>query len=487
MKIMVRTVFMLGCAVLVLFAGVPAVRAQKSDPGTDGSPSQSTAPYPPVVSWASSNGTQMDSEQLTPDQRPLTGVQPLTLGQYSESHSFLLPSVNAVTQLETNPPDSGYSRVSSISYLLGRVDLHHVSGHTEIVLEYAGGGTISSDGSNGNSVIQDLQFSDKIRWQRWSLFLGDETTYLSDSSFGFGGVGGLGFLGGISQTAPGGALGGSLPFLNTALTPSETIPTGNVPRLNNTAVLQTEYRISPRSSWTVATSYGLLQFFGAGYIKSSSVLVQAGYNYQLSPVSSIGVLYGFDTIGFANLAPRIYDHVAELSYGRRITGRLGFQVAAGPQIYMFQTSPASPSNYLSWTLGSSLNYQLGRNAISLSYAHLLTAGSGVLAGAETNQVQASVSRNLSSTWLVLATLGYARNEGLAQSGTQAAVPAFKAWYASVQVNHQLRAGTSLYVAYGAGLQGMNSAACTASNCAANYVTQQLSLGFNWGLRPIELH
>jgi hypothetical protein len=487
MKTMARTVFMLECAALVLFVAVPTIRAQKSDPRTDGAPSQSVAPYPPMVSWASSNGTPADSEQLTPDQRPLTGVQPLTLGQYSESHSFLLPSVNAVTQLETNPPDSGSNRVSSISYLLGRLDLHHVSGHTEIVLDYAGGGAISSDGNNGNAVIQDLQFSDMIQWQRWSLFVGDETTYLSESSFGFGGVGGLGFLGGISQTAPGGALGGSLPFLNTELTPSETIPTANVPRLNNTAVLQAEYRISPRSSWTAAASYGLLQFFGAGYIKSSTVQFQAGYNYQLSPLSSIGVLYGFDTIGFGHMAPRIYDHAAELTYGRRVTGRLSFQLAAGPQIDRFQGSLASPSNHLSWTLGSSLNYQVGRSAISLSYAHLLTAGSGVLAGAETNQVQASVSRNLSPTWLILATLGYARNQGLAQAAAQAAEPAFKSWYAAVQVNHQQRPGTSIFLAYGTGLQGMNAATCTASNCGANYITQQLSVGLNWGLRPIELH
>ncbi len=46
----------------------------------------------------------MDSEQLTPDQCPLTAVQGLTLGQYSEPRSFLLPSINITTQLDTNPP-----------------------------------------------------------------------------------------------------------------------------------------------------------------------------------------------------------------------------------------------------------------------------------------------------------------------------------------------------------------------------------------------
>lgn len=484
---MARPPFILECAALFLILGVPAVWAQNSDSAAGGAPNQSNAPYPPMVSWASSAETPMDSEQLTPDQRPLTGVQELTVGQYSEPHSFLLSSVNVTAQLGTNPPDSGYNGVSTLTYLLGRLDLHRVSGRSELVLDYAGGGMISTYGNNGNAAIQDLQMSDKIQWQRWSLFVGDETSYLSESSFGFGGVGGLGFLGGISQTVPGGALGGSLPFLNTALTPSETIPTANVPRLSNTAVSQVEYRLSPRSSWTAAASYGLLHFFGGGYIDSSSVLFQAGYNYQLSPLNSVGVLYLFDTLGFTHLASRIYDNLAELSYGRRITGRLGFQIAAGPEIDQFQASLASPYNHLSWTLGSSLNYQVGRSAISLSYNHFLTAGSGVLVGAETNQVQASVSRNLSQTWLVLLTLGYARNQGLVQAATEAIEPAFKSWYDALQVNHQLRPGTSLFLAYGTGLQGMNAATCPALNCGANYITQQVSLGLNWGLRPIELH
>lgn len=481
-----KPVLSLECAFLFLLLYVPSIRAQNTDSGTDDAVSPATAPYPPLLSWASSAETPIDSDQLAPGQRPLTGVQGLTLGQYSEPHSFLLPSINATTQLEMNPPNSGDNRVSTLSYLLGRLDLHHVSGRSELDLDYAGGGMISTYGNNGNAAIQDLEFSDSIKWQRWSLLLGDEASYLSESPFGFGGVGGLGFLDGISQTGPGGMLGGSLPILSTALIPSQTIPTANVPRLGNTAVSQVEYQLSRRSSWTAAGSYELLQFFGAGYINSSDVLFQTGYNYQVSPLSSIGVLYRFDAFRFTQLAQGIDDHLVELSYGRRITGRLSFQIAAGPEMDVFRTSLAASSNQISWTLSSSFNYQRGQSALSLSYDHLLTAGSGVLVGAETNQVQGSVARNLSQTWQVSVTLGYAHNQGLAQTTAGAFLPVFDSWYSVAQVNHQLRPGITFFLAYGARLQGTNAAACGV-NCGANYVTQQLSLGFNWGLRPIELH
>jgi hypothetical protein len=414
-------------------------------------------------------------------------VQGLTLGQYSEPHSILLPSVNSITQLEINPANSGDHRLSTLTYLLGRLDLHRASGRSELDLEYAGGGMLSTNGGNGNAVIQDLEFSDSMHGQRWSLFLGDEASYLSESPFGFGGVGGLGFLGGISQSGPGGVLGGSLPFLSTALIPSETIPTANVPRLSNTAVSQIEYLLSPRSSWTAAASYGLLQFSGAGFINNTNILLQTGYNYQVSSLNSIAVLYRFDAFRFTNLSEEIDDHLLQLAYGRRITGRMSFQIAAGPEMDIFRISNAGPPSQIAWTLGSSFNYQLGGTALSLTYDHLLTAGSGVLVGAETNQVQGSADRSLSQTWKVLASLGYAHNQGLTQTSVGVVQPVFNSWYGAVQFNHQLRPGATVLLAFGARREGINASPCAALNCRGNYNTQQLSVGFNWELSPIHLH
>ena len=470
-------------AFLTLLLCPPGVWAQKSDLPAEAALAQPTAPYAPLLSWASSTDTSMDSEQLTPDQHPQTGVQRLTLGQYSELHSFVLPSVSLTTQLDIN---TGGSNVSSLTYLLGNLDLHHVAGRSELLLNYTGGGMISTYGADANAVIQNLEFSDSFRGQRWSLLMADQVSYLSESSFGFGGVGGLGFLGSASQSGPSGVASGSLPSLDTVLIPSQTIPTAAVPRLSNTALAQVEYDLSPRSSWTAFGSYGLLRFFGAGFVSSSNALFQTGYNYQVSPQSSIGVLYRLNVFQFTNLGQGIDDQVVQLSYARRVTGRLSFQLAAGPDMEMIHGPLTGPSTQLLWSLDSSLGYALNRTALSLSYDHLVTGGSGVLVGAETNEVQGTVVRNFSQTWQGSVSMGYANNRSMLEAAVNTLQPLVSDWYGVVRVSDQLRPGMSFFVAYGARLQGTNTDVCSAMNCGTNSITHEISLGFNWGLRPIAL-
>src|SRR5208283_5034512 len=179
-----------------------------------------------------------------------------TLGPALGASNFLVPSINVMSQMSTSSSSSGYGEPTAFSYLLGTLDLNRVSERSELLLHYTGGGMLSS---YVNSAIQDLEFSYNFKWQRWSLLFGDQVSYLSESPFGFGGVGGLAFLNGDSQ------LGN---FLNGYLTPNQTIPTIMVPRLSNTVVSQIEYKLSQRSSWTASGSYGLLNFFGAGFINS---------------------------------------------------------------------------------------------------------------------------------------------------------------------------------------------------------------------------
>ncbi len=197
-----------------------------------------------------------------------------------------------------------------------------MSDRSQLLVHYTGGALLSS---YLNSAIQDLEVSYNFRWQRWSLLMGDQASYFSESSFGFGGVGGLEFLNGNYQFAPGGLL------LSASLSPNQTIPTIIVPRLSNTAVSQIEYTLSPRSSVTASGSFGMLNFLGAGYINSINGLFQTGYNYLLNPQSSIAVIYRFDAFRFTNLPQGIEDQVLEFGYGRYVTGRLSLRLATGPE------------------------------------------------------------------------------------------------------------------------------------------------------------
>ena len=138
-------------------------------------------------------------------------------------------------------------------------------------------------------------------------------------------------------------LGTSLNSFGQQFQPAETINTGQVMRYRNSILGQAEYSFSRRSAFTFSGSYGLLNFATTGYFNSTMVDGQAGYDYLLDPSDSFAILAsygrinytgtgisstGTSTIGTGN---SVQDYVGALAYGRKITGRLAFQVAAGPQ------------------------------------------------------------------------------------------------------------------------------------------------------------
>jgi hypothetical protein len=442
---------------------------------------QRTGPYPaasqPSETIASDGGSLLalaTEAHLVPDARPLTGLQNLTLGGYSNTRNSVIPSLSVVTQADENPPASGYKRVTSVSYVLGRINLNHFAGRSLFSLDYTGGAKISTDGDSRHSAIQDLGLSESFDWKRWSALLGDQISYSSESAFGFGGVGGLEFLGNVSP-APS--------SLQTQVTPSQLIPTSEVPRLSNTATAQVGYHFNRRSSWTLAGSYGVLRFFQGDYVNSNNAIAQTGYNYQITRESTIAALYRFEEFRFAHQSQAIDDQVMQLSYGRRITGRLSFQVAAGPDLQQFRDPSFGSSSRVSWSMHSGLDWLAGRTRLESSFDHFVTGGSGVLAGAQVDQVQGTIGRDLTRTWKGSMSLGYAENRSLDQTALTPKESHFGNWHGVLRFSHQLSSGADLFLAYGARLQGTNTAACAfETSCARSLITHEISVGFSWGLR-----
>jgi len=473
---MIKLVRSHGWVLLLVILYVPAVQAQQTDSAKNDPREQPVAPSSAPLPAGRTSVLALDSPPgaieevpVAGNNRPLSGVQEPTLGPNMGARNFLLPSISVMSQMSTNSSGSGYARPTAFNYVLGTLDLNHVSDRSELLLHYTGGGTFSS---YSNSAIQDLEFSYSFRWRRWSLLASDQVSFLSESSFGFGGVGGLAFLNGLSQ------------FLNTALTPNQTIPTILVPRLSNSLVSQIEYTLSPRSSWTASGSYGILNFLGVGYVNSTDALFQTGYNYLLSPQSSVAVIYRFDAFRFTNFPQRIEDHMVQLGYARYVTGRLSFQLAAGPSMEMLRGVVSGTSNRLSWALDSSLNYRMDNTTLVIRYDHLVTGGSGVLVGAQTDQAEATVDRKLTPRWRGSVSLGYAKNGSLLPATTSLGKQQYNSWYAAVRFNHQLRPGTAFFVSYGARRQAINGPACATPNCGTSSIGHDVSVGFNFGLRPI---
>jgi len=402
------------------------------------------------------------------DDRPLSGVQEQTLGQSLGARNFLVSSFSVTSQMATSSSASGFVQPTAFNYALGTLDLNRVSGRSELLLHYTGGGMFSS---YLNSAIQDLEFTYTATRQRTSLLLGDEVSFLSESPFGFGGVGGLQFFSGPGIS------------LNPILAPNQSIPTIIAPRLSNTAVAQIEYKLSPRSSWTASGSYGTLDFFGANFINSTQGLFQTGYNYSLNPQSSIAVIYRAVGFIYTHLPLRIGDQVVQLGYAQNVTGKLSFQVAAGPSMVLLRGMLTGNENQYSWAVDSSLDYRIDRTMLLLSYNHLVNGGGGELVGVQTGQTEATIQRKLSPRSQGSVSVGYATNDSLVPLPIALSHQNFSSWYAVARFDHQLNRGAGFFASYGARLQATNAPGCAARSCQRNFISHAVSVGFTFGLRP----
>jgi hypothetical protein len=124
--------------------------------------------------------------------------------------------------------------------------------------------------------------------------------------------------------------------------------------------------------------------------------------------------------------------------------------------------------------------------VSASYYHLPTSGSGVLAGAYTDQLLGTVQRVLPRRWSATVSMGYARNRSIEPANQASSTEAFHSWYTAFQVSHPLGSGISMFAAYEANIQGAATAGCSVSGCASGSIANEFTVGFNWYLRPTVL-
>jgi hypothetical protein len=477
----------LRATILALTLAVPAAWAQqKGDPRVD----PPVKPYPPLNSGESSSkapaekNDAQDTTQTKPDTTPLTGAERFTLGSTGRTRSYLLPSFQFLEVGDTNPVNAvGQSSIRAASVITGRLSLVRVWSRYQFSTEYSGGGTFYNTTGGLNTSYQQLMLSQKISWRRWSLLLTDNFSYLPDSAYGVGG--GLGFPVAYGPATIG-ASTGNLSNLNPGLVPSQSIYTGRARRFDNATLGEVQYQLSPRASVTVTGTYGFLHFIDPGYFNSREYLFQTGYNYSLTPKDTIGVIYGVTYFQYETGLNNFISHSARFAYGRRITGRLGLQVSAGPQINRFKLQTGGPGTSTSWNLVSSLRYQLRKLDLDLTYSRYTTGGGGVLFGSASDDIRAAATRRLSRLWTGSLTMGYSRNVALRQVvGPTTVTPlGYQAWYAGGTATRSLGRYASLLFNYN--LQRQTNGSCVTGACAPTFLRHVFGVGVSWNFRPIGL-
>jgi hypothetical protein len=431
-------------------------------------------------------GDDQDDSQptstLSADTVPLTGVLVPGVGTQELRHSYWVPGFqygNLIRSNGVNQPAGTASDWNSTSFVAGNLSLLESWSRSQLTVNYSGGGTFSTDQLQGNGSYHQLAMVQAFTWQRWQLSFIDEFSYLPQTQFGFGAASP------IATPGVGGSLGSSVQGLQTNYQPSQSIFAALGSRYSNSITTQAAYQVSPRGSVTVAGSYGLLRFIEPGNINSNDTIFSAGYDYSLSKKDTIGLLYRFSDYRYLSDPQSIQDHVVQVAYGRKVTGRLALQLFAGPEITKFRLQIAGFSDRVSVAAGANLTYAFSRSHVSVSYNHGVSGGSGVFAGSDADTMQGSVDRQLSRLWHGNISTGYSRNAGLASGSIAPVSPTFHSWFAGSGLSRPLGRTANVSVAYTAYLQNTSQAGCTAGACSTD-LQHQVSVSFQWHTRPFVL-
>jgi hypothetical protein len=468
--------------VVLAVLGISLFTAGQDDPG-----SQRTEPVPALGQTA---------PVLNPDNPPVSGVDEAGLEMRSGSRSFISTGLSVSETGDSNASNEvSHQTISSVTHLLGALDVQRFYTKTDFFLEYLGGGAFYSNAARQASQLHALGFMGVTRWRTGRLTLRDSFSYLPEGSFSvgaFGGVPGLGIA--TSGGASGGLAGlpGSHFFGN-----GQFGSVGLTPRLSNSVLVDAVQSLTPRSAFTVVGGFSNAHFFDntEQLINSDRELVEAGYSYMLNRHDQVGAVYGFMQFRFPqDVGGQIDAHIANLRWGHTISGRMSFIVGAGPQYIVIEipAQPGSPASSVTrWSANGRavLRYRFPRTSVALTYEKFVSAGSGFFAGSDTQAARLGAIRPIGHTWELYGDLGYSHNRRLQAPGLFG-IPgnAFDNGFIRVLLRKHLGRTYSVFTAYRFNDLSSDNSLCNTISGVCGRVSQRHSatIGVEWHPRPTRI-
>ena len=99
--------------------------------------------------------------QLAPDNRPLTGIQDLSLGVPLDRHSYWQPHAEVDLIGDSEPPESEGGGWTAWTTVSGASTYTDYSGNSELTFDYLGGGVFSTGGGTGNGIYAGCKFGSR--------------------------------------------------------------------------------------------------------------------------------------------------------------------------------------------------------------------------------------------------------------------------------------------------------------------------------------
>jgi len=424
---------------------------------------------------------------------PISGIDQPGLEPHGAPLSYLQPGATISESADSNVANAvGAGSVRSVSRAIGSVTLQRLWRNYDLALQYMGGAAYYNLSGLGWKQLQQLDLDQRITWKRGQLSLRDSASYLPEGNFG-GAYGSLGSQGiaSLGNSAFRGFWGGA-----------ELGTLGLVPRLMNVSVADISENLTPKSAVTAAGGYAFTHFYGTDpntgvqYLGTKQVSGQVAYDRILTPRTQVALLYGYQGFDFSTVGNAFHSHLIEAMYGHRISGRMDFLIAAGPQITQISFCPVFagscqvprvPDTRIGGAGQARLRYQLPRTSLDLTYERIETAGSGVFAGALTDVGTFRAERRLSRVWNAFLDVGYARNSRtqLASEGINANT--YNYGFAGAGLHRSLGRNFHAFLSYQFNQLLFDRSLCgTATACGRISNRQEGTIGLDWTPRPIRI-
>lgn len=412
-----------------------------------------------------------------------------------EAPSVLLISAAVSESGETQPgstPGSSSSLYSQ-SRFSGSANLLKFWGRSVTGVDYIGGGIF---GGLYTQQIQQLTVGQRFLWTTRQLTLTDSLGTYPGGTFGASAFGGssiynLIFAGTdvLSPTTP------DL-YLLSGLNTISGIGQGS--HLTNVTQAEFNQVLSPRSSVTFAAAYGFTDYSGApNLINSRQIALLANYSYQLSPRSSVGILYGYQDFRFPETTQgKLHANQLLVLFQRQMSKRLTLGGGAGPEFAdltqlvefkffnppLFITLKTSQVNLTAYGLAQ---YRLKKSSMAVSYHRLVSNGSGFTTGTNSDIVQGTINRGIARAWRGNVDVGYARLKELASSSVGSLPGSFQYWYAGAGIQRPLADHFGIFASYQANFENLRGSFCGGGSVCSG-LWNIFSIGLSWYASPIRL-
>jgi hypothetical protein len=456
---------------------------------------------PPAPAFGQDNAPPPVSENP-----PISGIDQPGLEPHAAPLSYLQPGVHLTESADSNVSDTlGGSGVHEVTRALGSLTLQRLWSNYKLALDFVGGAGYYGAHGIGFKQVEQLDIDQRITWKRGQLGIRDSFSYLPEGNFGgaYGSMNSLGaMLGGSASAGQNVFLGGN-----------QFGSLGQVPRIMNLSLVDVVENLTPKSSITLAGGYGFVHYTGdavalltgnqasARFLGSTQVSAQAGYNRILGPHDQAALMYGYQGFTFSVSGLAFHSHVVQLMWGHRITGRMDFLLAAGPQITSINLGTGSNLR-VSVAGRASLRYKFPKTILSLSFDRYITNGSGFFAGAQSNIGRLSVTRPLGRVWSGFADLGYSRNSRVQPSTAEQQVlcalsstqcpgviaNTYSYGFAGLGVHRMIGRNFHAFASYQFNYLTFDNSFCGVGFPACNRISERHigTIGIDWTPRPMRL-